>query len=361
MRTMPLVFLIPMMLVACKDGAAGQPQAANGTGSGTEPADTSAGSVDRPTTDDTNPGTGTGSATGNGTTSGDPTGNPTGDPTGDPPTDHRRPRATSTGVRHRHGLCGRPTCSRRTSSRSSKRAAAPATTPVTRGSPTVRRRRRDCRGWLASRTHRSAPNYYSGPMEGNRPAARHGSVHRLINLDAWQCEQFEPRVRYVVAVQAGGELRRPQDRRRSVLLLTANDMPSQPMPLGKVLDPKSVKTIKAWIAAGAPRIGDPCPCATAATILTPVLKTPVAQINHPGDGEVRKVNVDIPFVGLANDPQDGKVPADKLIWTSDLEGQIGVGDNFNAPLTMVGKHTITLTATDIDGNEGTASLVLNME
>ena len=41
---------------------------------------------------------------------------------------------------------------------------------------------------------------------------------------------------------------------------------------------------------------------------------------------MRKVNVDIPFVGLANDPQDGKVPADKLIWTSDLEGQIGVGE-----------------------------------
>ena len=73
------------------------------------------------------------------------------------------------------------------------------------------------------------------------------------------------------------------------------------------------------------------------------------------------MNVDIPFVGLANDPQDGKVPADKLIWTSDLEGPIGVGENFNAPLTMVGKHTVTLTATDIDGNEGKASLVLNME
>ena len=67
------------------------------------------------------------------------------------------------------------------------------------------------------------------------------------------------------------------------------------------------------------------------------------------------------FIGLANDPQDGMIPANKLVWTSDLEGQIGVGENFNAPLTMVGMHTITLTATDIDGNEGTDSIVLNIQ
>ena len=86
-----------------------------------------------------------------------------------------------------------------------------------------------------------------------------------------------------------------------------------------------------------------------------------AQINHPGDGETRKVGVDIPLIGLANDPQDGAIPGASLVWTSDLDGQIGTGTEFNAPLNTVGVHTVTLTATDIDGNEGTASLVLNME
>ena len=49
------------------------------------------------------------------------------------------------------------------------------------------------------------------------------------------------------------------------------------------------------------------------------------------------------------------------MWTSDLDGQIGTGNEFSAPLNTVGVHTVTLTATDIDGNVGTASLKLNME
>ena len=157
--------------------------------------------------------------------------------------------------------------------------------------------------------------------------------------------------------------------------MLAQNMPSQPMPLGKPVDPAERELIRAWIAAGAPRLGDPCPIdcdgpdpSTGTDTGTDTGTTdpdanvpPVAQINHPGDGEDRPVNVDIPFIGLANDPQDGMIPANKLVWTSDIEGQIGIGDNFNAPLTMVGKHTITLTATDIDGNEGTDSIVLNIQ
>lgn len=36
-------------------------------------------------------------------------------------------------------------------------------------------------------------------------------------------------------------------------------------------------------------------------------------------------------------------------------------DNFNAPLTVVGVRTITLTATDRDNNVGVDSLVLNIQ
>jgi hypothetical protein len=155
-------------------------------------------------------------------------------------------------------------------------------------------------------------------------------------------------------------------------MLTA-DTQSQPMPLGKPVDPTEREIIKAWIAAGAPRLGDPCPIDCDGPDpghdgrddgrhgTTGVGQAPVAQINHPGDGEDRPVNVDIPFIGLANDAEDGMIPAGDLVWTSDLEGQIGVGDNFNAPLTMVGMHTITLTATDSDNNIGIDSIVLNIQ
>ena len=50
-----------------------------------------------------------------------------------------------------------------------------------------------------------------------------------------------------------------------------------------------------------------------------------------------------------------------LVWTSDLEGQIGVGEQFDAPLTVVGTHTITLTVTDSDDNQGIDTIVLNIQ
>ncbi|HEY0133054.1 MAG TPA: hypothetical protein VGB85_03215 [Nannocystis sp.] len=218
----------------------------------------------------------------------------------------------------------------------------------------------DCRGWLALENESLGSVYYAGPTEGQPTGCSDMELYmRLTTLDAWQCEQFDPRVRYVVPCKPEESyLIHKVD--GGPLCELSEGVPSQPMPLGKPLPPGELETLKAWIAAGAPRVGDACPIDCDGGV-DPGPQDPVAKINHPGDGEVRKVNVDIPFVGLADDPQDGKVPADKLIWTSDLEGQIGVGENFNAPLSMVGKHTITLTATDIDGNEGTASLVLNME
>ena len=45
-----------------------------------------------------------------------------------------------------------------------------------------------------------------------------------------------------------------------------------------------------------------------------------------------------------------------MIWTDDLEGMIGEGEQFDAALDIVGDHTVTLTATDSDGNIGTATV-----
>ncbi len=90
------------------------------------------------------------------------------------------------------------------------------------------------------------------------------------------------------------------------------------------------------------------------------LKDPTAKINHPGDGEMRKINTDIPFIGVANDPQDGMLSGASLVWTSDKEGKLGIGATFNKQLKVVGKQVITLTATDSDGNKGIATITLNM-
>jgi hypothetical protein len=93
----------------------------------------------------------------------------------------------------------------------------------------------------------------------------------------------------------------------------------------------------------------------------PVGEAPVASIFHPGDGEVRPVNVPIPFIGEAIDAEDGALAGTSVVWTSDLDGELGTGLMFDAPLTMVGLHTITMTATDSDQQQGIDSIQLTIE
>jgi hypothetical protein len=89
-------------------------------------------------------------------------------------------------------------------------------------------------------------------------------------------------------------------------------------------------------------------------------QSPAASINHPGDGETRQATESIPFIGVANDPQDGALTGAALVWTRNQAAQpFGTGEQFSAMLP-VGDHVITLTATDSDGNKGTASITLHV-
>jgi hypothetical protein len=89
-------------------------------------------------------------------------------------------------------------------------------------------------------------------------------------------------------------------------------------------------------------------------------QAPKVKINHPGDKEMRPANTPIPFVGVANDPEDGALTGASLVWTGSLDGMIGTGEMFNAPLN-VGTHVITLTATDSDKNTGVAAITLYIQ
>lgn len=217
---------------------------------------------------------------------------------------------------------------------------------------------KDCRGWLALENMPLGSLIPTGPDAGKPTGCPDKELYqRLLELDAWQCESFDPKQRYVV----------PCDPSKSYifnkvagpLCMLGDNMPSQAMPLGAVADPNEVAIIEAWIAAGAPREGDACGLCDEGP--PPEPQDPVAEIWHPGDGETRMVNVPIPWKGVASDPQDGELMGASLVWTSDLDGEIGTGNDFQASLKTVGVHTITLTATDKDNNVGTASLTLNME
>jgi len=84
--------------------------------------------------------------------------------------------------------------------------------------------------------------------------------------------------------------------------------------------------------------------------------SPVAAIFHPGalDGP-RPASSPVPFTGRGRSSVDGTLTGAALVWTSDLDGAIGTGENFSASLT-VGTHLITLTATDSTNATATATL-----
>jgi prepilin-type N-terminal cleavage/methylation domain-containing protein len=65
------------------------------------------------------------------------------------------------------------------------------------------------------------------------------------------------------------------------------------------------------------------------------------------------------FVGSANDAEDGGLTGD-LVWTSDLDGGIGVGRSFSTTTLTEGNHTITASASDSGSRTGfdTVSVVI---
>jgi hypothetical protein len=90
----------------------------------------------------------------------------------------------------------------------------------------------------------------------------------------------------------------------------------------------------------------------------PIGEDPVPEIFHPSDGEMRQINTPIPWIGVANDAEDGALSGMSMVWSSDLDGEFGTGEMFNAPLTTLGVHVISLTATDSDGQQGVVTIQL---
>jgi hypothetical protein len=75
------------------------------------------------------------------------------------------------------------------------------------------------------------------------------------------------------------------------------------------------------------------------------LPCPGAEILHPSS-DPRKVNTSVPFVGRARDALCMAITGAKLVWTDNLEGQIGTGETFSHTFTTIGAHSVTLAATD---------------
>lgn len=77
-------------------------------------------------------------------------------------------------------------------------------------------------------------------------------------------------------------------------------------------------------------------------------RPPEAEIDRPADGDVFLRSQPIEFEGEGRDPEDGDLSGESLVWSSDLDGELGTGRTLRRQLSP-GDHTITLAATDSFG------------
>jgi aqualysin 1 len=92
----------------------------------------------------------------------------------------------------------------------------------------------------------------------------------------------------------------------------------------------------------------------------PTNQAPEAFISAPVTGQTYAVGALIEFSGGAEDPEDGALSGESLVWTSSLQGQIGTGTSFSRSDLVAGTHLVALVATDSDGAVGTTSVSITV-
>lgn len=85
---------------------------------------------------------------------------------------------------------------------------------------------------------------------------------------------------------------------------------------------------------------------------------PLVHIGSPADGASLSLGRPVILDGVADDVEDGLLAEESLRWTSDLDGALGTGGDVYLPegTLSVGRHLITLVATDSDGMSFSASV-----
>lgn len=87
---------------------------------------------------------------------------------------------------------------------------------------------------------------------------------------------------------------------------------------------------------------------------------PSVTISSPDDGETFFLfEMPIALQGSAEDPEDGALTGESLVWRSDQDGTLGTGEIVVADLSP-GEHVLTLEATDSEGGKAVARITVTV-
>jgi hypothetical protein len=81
-------------------------------------------------------------------------------------------------------------------------------------------------------------------------------------------------------------------------------------------------------------------------------KAPTAIVLHPVDQGIYRPGDLVVLQGSGNDLEDGTLPDDSLVWSSDVQGELGIGPSVPLTSLQTGEHHITLTVYDSFGISG---------
>ncbi len=90
-------------------------------------------------------------------------------------------------------------------------------------------------------------------------------------------------------------------------------------------------------------------------------RAPLPEIENPANNATFKAGAMVSLMGFAYDYQDEEIyEDDQLVWTSDLQGELGKGEVLNLTNLKPGKHVVTLSATNSFKLSATATITLTI-
>ncbi len=98
---------------------------------------------------------------------------------------------------------------------------------------------------------------------------------------------------------------------------------------------------------------------TQQTTIVVETQPPDITITHPQTGNFMSI-YDIRFEAEVLDVEDGAIPDSSLVWTSDRDGRLGTGETVILDMMTLGRHQVTLEATDSDNKTTRRSITIDV-